>query len=150
MASTRERILEACKARLDHVVPPAWFADYGDLVVLLGEVTDLGPDDPPTAIAIVPGEDAIRRQGLKFLITLPIEMQAVVRVDLDDPHTKAEELLASIKRAFELEDLTLGGLITRDSIQRLPTRVLPREPGMTSVGVGVTYSVDYQETWGVP
>lgn len=147
--STRQRILEACQARLQAVQTPEWVAPFADLLVLLGEVTDLGPDDP-AAIAIVPGEDVTRRQGLKFLITLPIELQALVRADLDEPHAKGEELLARIKRAFELEDLTLGGLITRDSIQRLSTRVLPREPGLMTVGVGVTYAVDYQETWGAP
>lgn len=145
-SSTRLRILEAIRARLRAVT----VGQIEDTYVFLGEAPDLGPDDPDIAIAILPGEDAVRRQGQKFLITWPIEIQALVKVDLDEPHVKAEELLADIKQAFELEDLTLGGLVTRDSMQRQPTRIVPREAGMTTVGVGVTYTVDYQETWGAP
>lgn len=149
-ASTRQQILEACQTRLESVPTPAWYAGYDAVLVLLGEVTELGPDDPPAAISIVAGEDLLTRQGGKFLITLPIELQAVVRVDLEDPHAGAEWLLAAIKRAFELEDRTLGGLVTQNSIERLSTRVLPREAGMTTVGVGVTYTVLYEESWGAP
>lgn len=146
-SSTRLRILEAMRARLRRVTVGA----TDDTYVFLGETPDLGPDDPDIAIAIMPGDDAIRRQGDKFLITLPIEIQALVKVELDHAHLKGEELLADIKTAIELDDdRSLGGLVTRDSMQRLTTRVLPRDEGMTSVGLGVTYTVDYQETWGAP
>lgn len=148
--SKRQRILEACKARLSVVETPPYYAGFDEILVLLGEVTELGPDDPPAAISIVAGEDSVTRQGNKFLLTLPIELQAIVRVDIEEPHAQGESLLAGIKRAFELADRTLNGLVTSDSIQRLSTRVLPRESGMTTVGVGVTYTVDYEETWGAP
>jgi len=148
--STRQRILEACLGRLKASTIVARSEGDVSAVVLLGEVVDLGPDDPSEVMAIVAGEDIVRRQGAKFLITLPIELQAVVRVDLDEPHATAERMLADMKRAFELADRTLGGLVTQDSVQRLSTRPLPREMGMSTVGFGVTYTVDYQETWGAP
>lgn len=149
--SLRQRILKACQARLELMVTPPWAPAYdGAVDVLLGEVTDLGPDDPPAMVSVVPGDDDLRRQGDKLLITLPIELQAVVRVDIDDALAHAEELLAAIKRAFELPDRTLGGLVPSNAMERGGTRILPREAGQTTVGLGVTYMVDYQETWGAP
>lgn len=152
--SRRLQILRACEARLRPILD-----DYFDGgIVMLGEVTDLGPDDPPFAITVVPGDDTTKRQGLKFLITMVIDLQAVVRIDIDEPSVKAEHLLADIKRAFELDENALHptdprrlvDLITRDSLQRGSTRVLPRDEGMTSVGLSLAYAVDYQETWGNP
>lgn len=146
----RQRILEACRSRLETISTPEWYAPHGGVLVVLGEMPELGPDDPPAIVAVVAGDDAPRRQGEKFLITLPIELQAVVSVEVDDPYDKAEALLAAIKRAFELPDRTLGGLVPSNTIERGQTRVLPREVGQTTLGLGVTYEVDYQETWGAP
>lgn len=148
--SRRQQILEASVARLAVIQRGNGYAtDAGD-AIQLGEFTELGPDDPAEAIAVVPGEDVTRTQGDKHGITLPLEIQAIARVDLDEPHAAAEAVLADIKRAYEQADRTLGGLLEGKGIRRLVTRTLPREAGMTTVGVGVTYLLDFQETWGDP
>lgn len=147
-ASKRQQILEAVKARLEAIrVADDFNTDAGD-EVQLGEVLDLGPDDPDAAACVVPLDDTTTTQGHKHQVRLPIELQAVVKVDLEEPWVLAEAMLADIKKAFELEDKTLGGLTTE--ITRGATRGLAREPGMTTAGVGVTYTVLYQETWGAP
>ncbi len=148
MASRRQQILEAVKGRLEAIhIADGFETDAGDLVEL-GEVLDLGPDDPKAAICVVPLEDATSTVGYKHQVRLAIELQAVVNVDLDEPWVLAEAMLADIKKAFELTDKTLGGLVTE--ITRGATRGLAREPGTTTAGVGVIYIVLYQETWGAP
>lgn len=137
--SERQRILEAWKARL---------ATTGYLVVL-GEVGELGPDDPDRAIVITVGDDQVKAQGDKLFVTLPVHLSALAKADLDAPWTAIEDVLAAMKAAVETEDHRLGRQLKRE-ITRGTTRTLPREPGSMTVGVAITYDCSYEETWGRP
>jgi hypothetical protein len=74
---------------------------------------------------------------------------ALAKADLDDPYLAVEAVLGDIKRAIELEDRSLGGLVDQ-RFERGRTRPFEREEGSTAVGVIVPYIVPYYESWGAP
>jgi len=148
-ASRRRLILEALKARVEEITVEHGFETDAGLTVFLGETPALGPDDSTTAIAIVIGEEDPRYQGAKFLIRLPLAIQAIARADLDQPWLAVEDVIGDIKRAVELEDRTLGGLVKSD-LERGSVQALEREPGSTTVGAEVVYFAIYSEGWGIP
>lgn len=143
MATPRRAILEALRDRLRQIAPGNGYTTDAGARVEIGIEPELGPDDPVTAIVIVVGDAIPQLQNGGGLVkeTMPMEVQALVRVDVADPLLEAEALLADCQRAVE-GDLTLGGLV-KSQLALGPTRVVPREPGMTTVAVGVTYSA----TW---
>lgn len=153
--STRQRILEVVKARLEAIVegqPSAdgvVFATSAGELVFMNETPALGPDDPDIAIAVVVGDDAPNRTGEHVSLELPLELQAIAKADLEEPWAAAEMVLADIKRAMELRDRTLEGLV-RPRMERGVTRTLEREPGTPVVGVGIAYLCPYIEQWGAP
>jgi|SRR6185369_10136330 len=149
MASNREQVLVAVRARLRAILQAEGFRTNVGQAVFLNEVPDLGPDDPDEIIAMVVGTDQPRYQGMQVFIDLPIEIQAVAKADLDDPYLTVEAVLADVKEAIELEDRTLNGLV-KHQIERGPTRTLPREPGSTTVGVAIMYGFPYTEVYGAP
>lgn len=115
--------------------------------VYIGSTPELGKDDPGEAIAVVLNDDDVTKDTPKTFLTLPVEIQALVRVGPINAWLRMEAILGDIKRAMEIGDRReLGGYPMR----RGPTRTLPREPGSNTAGVGVTYFVDYSETWGQP
>lgn len=148
-ASTREQILEVVLARLRAIAQVDGFSTNAGAAVYLGEAPALGPDDRDVAIVIGIGDDAVRYQGEQLYLDLPLEIGALAKADLSAPYLAAEAVLADIKRAMELTDRTLGGLVKRQ-MERSPTRTLPREPGSTAVGVAITYVCPYTEVWGNP
>jgi hypothetical protein len=149
MASNRESILAALLARVGAIQIAAGFTSDAGLAVTLGESPLLGPDDPDVAIAILVNDDDPKYQGMQIMIRLPVSIQALANPNLADPWLAVEALLGDIKRAVELEDRTLGGLVKRQ-IERGPTRTVLREPGSTVVGAQVTYICPYTECWGNP
>jgi hypothetical protein len=149
MATRRERILGEFVARLQTIRTENGYATDAGALILLGDVVALGPDDPPAAIAIVPQDDRPRFQGMQHFLEWPIEVQAIVTPDLDKAWLSVEAIVGDIKRAVETDDRTLAGLVPR-TIERGTTRVLPRDPGVSVVGAGVTYLVPYAESWGNP
>jgi hypothetical protein len=149
MSTVRQHILEALKGRVEAIQVVDGFATDAGLSVFLGERPRLGPDDPEIAIAIVVFDDVVKSQGRKYFIALPVGICALARADLDAPWTSVEAILGDLKKAVELEDLTLGGLL-RANFERGSTRTLDRESGTTTVGAMVTYELQYSETWGKP
>lgn len=145
----RQAIVEALVARLEAIRSDDEFETDAGQAVFVGETPQLGPDDPNEAIAISIGDDEVRYQGENVFLVLPVTIEALVKGDLDRPYLTAERVLGDIKRAIELSDRTLGGLVRRQ-IERSVTRTLRREPGMTAVGIGVTYLCPYVEAWGAP
>lgn len=126
--------------------------DAGVLVVL-GEAPQLGPDDPDTAIAIVPGEEQTRWVREHVFVRLPIDVQAVVKSDLTNLATAwwtVEQVIADIKRAVETSDRMLDRLLPPPGLERALTRALQREPGLTTIGAAVTYLTEFGEVWGDP
>jgi len=148
-ASRRRLIMEAIKARVSEISVTHGFETDAGLTVFLGETPQLGPDDPQTAIAIVVGDEEPQYQGAKFLIRLPLALQALARADLDQPWLAVEDVIGDLKRAVELEDRTLGGLVKSD-LERRSVVAMEREPGSTTVGAEVTYLFTYSESWGAP
>lgn len=148
-ASRRRKILEAIKTRLGAIRVSSGFATDAGLMVFLNEAPALGPDDPSTAIVILVGVDTPMWQGETMLLRLPLEIQAIAKADIDAPWLAVEDVLGDIKKAVELADRTLGGLVRRQ-IDRGPTQTLQREPGSEYVGLSILYTAPYKEAWGSP
>jgi len=148
-AARRQQILEAIQTRLQAIRVGGGYNTDAGLAVYLGESPVLGPDDPDVAIAIVPIDDAVDAQVKGLLIALPVEIEALAKADLAEPWVAVEQILQDIKRAHELEDRTLGGLLS-SAFERGTTRSLPRQPGSTTVGAGIGYLCRYKEAWGNP
>jgi hypothetical protein len=149
MSTRRYAILAALKARVEQITRSRRFETDAGLSVFLGERPMLGPDDPETAIAIVVFDDVLKAQGTKLFMVLPVGICAIAKADLDESWAAIEAVLGDIKTAVELEDRTLGGLL-RGPFERGQTRTIDRETGTTTVGVMVTYELQYSETWGAP
>lgn len=154
MASLRQALLEQLyRARLQAIQIADGYATDAGSHVFLGEAPIFGTDDPPAAIAIVVGDDELlKAQGKAIFIRLPVEIQCLATVErerLSEPWAVIEEMLGDVKKAMEQDDELLHGNDKR-TLARGVTRVLPREPGTTSVGAGITYTLGYQELWGQP
>lgn len=153
--SQRVRILEALVERLQAVrangqaASGATYETDAGLAVYVGERPELGESDPAVAVAVLPQEDDTEAIGqqLAFMVRLPVAIEAIASVELDQPYLAAVAVVADIKRAIEGER-TLGGLVSE--IRRGATAVVPREPGTTTVGVAVTYQLTFKEPWGNP
>lgn len=147
--SRRQLILEAIKGRLEAIKKSDGFQTDAGCNVFLHEAPAFGPDDPQSGIAIVVADDAVGWQGANLAIGLQVELQAFSDTSLTRCWEECEAILSDIKRAMELEDRRFGGLI-KPELVRGSTRTLPREPGTTTVGVGVSYGMTYVEVWGHP
>ena len=144
----REDVISTFAERLAEIQTANGFFTDAGLQLFIDEVPTLGPDDPPVAIAIGIGEDRVPyNQNEKILVQLPIDVSAIVRVDVVDGWRQREWILADIKKALETPERTLGGLIP-DRMRRTSTKSMRREPGSTVMGASVTYTFDYGEPWG--
>lgn len=135
--------------RLEVITRRAGFTTDAGRQVYLNEAPPLGPDDPEVAIAIAVNDDEPGHQAEKIVIRLPLEIHALARADLERPWLAVERVLGDIKRAMELPDRTVGGLVLRQ-FERGTTRTLEREEGSSTVGAAVTYIFPYAELWGAP
>jgi len=149
MAARRRLILEAIRARLWEIRTVNGFATDAGETVFLGETPELGPDDPEQAIAIVVDDELPAHQGENVFSVMPVVVAALAKADLDEPWLAVEAVLGDIKRAIELEDRTLGGLV-RLRFERGATRTMKREPGSVTVGVAIEYRAPILEKWGSP
>jgi hypothetical protein len=148
--SRRRLIFEVYRDRVSAIRGTNGFATEAGRAVSVGELPNLGPDDPEDAVAIIGGNDDWRQQGKAFFVSWPITVWAVTKASREAPYLALEHTLADIVRAVELDDMTLGGLVYQ-AIRRIPPRLtLPREDGSQVVGVGVTYMHDFKEGWGAP
>jgi hypothetical protein len=143
--SKRELLLDATKALLDAT----------GYQVYLGEAPAFGEDDPDEVIVVMVEPDEVDHKGEGFLVTVPLSIQAVVKagvsaLDFSRAYRSAETVIAAIKRAMEVEDRTLGGLVAWNGLERGSTAPLEREPGSEFVGVSVQYRAPIEEGWGAP
>ena len=143
--SQRERLLDVTKTRLETT----------GYAVYLGEAPAFGEDDPDEVIVVMVEPDEVEHQGEGFLVTVPLSIQAVVKAgvsawDLSRAYRSAETVIAAIKRAMEVEDRTLGGVVAWNGLERGSTAPLEREPGSEFVGVSVQYRAPIEEGWGAP
>lgn len=152
MASKRRDILAALLERLEAIAVDDGFNTDAGARVSLNEVPRFGPDDPDEAIVVVVNEDEASYQGEHIMLRLPIDIQAMAKADPSDAtsaYLTAENILEDVKKAVELPDRTLDGLVKRQ-IERGSTRTMEREPGSPHVGVAITYTIPYTEQWGRP
>lgn len=152
--SKRQEILAAMLSRLEVIRADSGFNTDAGREVFLNEMPSGGEDDPDEAIVMVVEDDEPRLQGEHVLINLPLDIQAIVKAPatsraLRQAYLAAEGVLQDIKRAVELTDRRLGGLV-KWQIDRGTTRTIPREPGSPYVGVAIRYALPYQEQWGRP
>lgn len=145
MPTRRQQILAAVIARLTVIEMANGFQTDAGATVTLGDVVALGPDDPVTVIGVVAEDTQPLRDRMELL---PVDLQAITRADLEQPYVQAEIVIADIAQAMELADRTLGGLVKEMEVGA--TRLLPREPGSTTVGVAVRYELTYVRVWGAP
>ncbi len=146
--SVRLTIITAVRDRLAGISVEAGYRTDVGARVFVNERPDLGPDDPVNAIAMLIGDFDPTYQGVCVYGPLPIEIQALSRAALDDFYVEAERVLADIVQAIETEDRALGGILT-GRIEGGLVRTVPRDPGMTTAGVSITYVFPYRRAWGV-
>jgi hypothetical protein len=148
--SRRRRIVQWYLDHLQDITTEAGFRTDAGQALYVGMLPNLGADkgDPEIAIAVLIGDDALRRHGDKFFITLPIEIHALRIGNRATAWLDVEDILADIKAAVE-GDPTLDGLV-RGDIERGSTSTPEREQGALQVGSKVVYEVPYEEHWGHP
>ena len=151
MATRRQSILETLVARVELILTSNGFDTDAGQKVHFGEIPEIGPDDPAQLIAVVVGveQPLWMQHGLKAQIMLPVSIAAIVNADLSRPYLAVEQVIGDIKRAVELEDRYLGGLL-QWPFERGTVQTLQRESGSTSVGASVSYVFRFEEGWGVP
>ena len=101
------------------------------------------------------GEDDVTYNvNEKILIELPIEVSAIVRVEVANGWRLRERVLGDIKRAIETSDRKFANGTTPETylltaeFRRESTKSLRREAGASVMGSSVTYRVTYGEPWG--
>lgn len=144
-----QAIVEELMARVSQITIANGFETDAGLAVYLGETPALGPDDADQAIAIVMGDQDVTFNREHVRYDWPIDIQALAKADLDSPWITIMQIAGDIKRAVELADRTLGGLVTPWFV-RQTVRTLPREAGSTTVGATVRYVFPVNEIWGTP
>jgi hypothetical protein len=149
VSTKRYDALSELRTRLRTIRAPDGFETDAGQLVFLGEEPVLGPDDPAAAIAIVVGGDEPRYQGQSVVIFLPVEVQAHVRANVDDPWLTIEAVVGDIKKAIET-DHDLGGILLPRGLERGTTRPKDRESGSAYVAAGVEYKLLFREQWGAP
>lgn len=147
--SKRQLILEAIVDRLEAIEPGNDFLTDAGENVYLGFEPPFGPDDPDRAIAVTVDDEQAQRTQANVLSLLPIQIAAIARASIDAPWIAVEEVLADIKRAIELDDRTLGGLLNH-RLERGNTSTLERDEGSETVGAVITYNAQIVEGWGTP
>lgn len=155
MSSTRQRILEALKARAEEITTANGFQTDLGKHVLLGEIPTFGEADPPQVLCILPQEDQVTvMRGRKLILTLPVDFAVIVKTG-QCGWANVEAGIADVKKAVELADATLGGLLRAgnendEGLQRGTTEPLERSSGSAYIGASITYGCQYSEAWGSP
>lgn len=156
MASRRQSILAEAQRRLALILTAGGFQTDAGATVFLGERGVLGDDDGDSAIALVPGDEDLEDNASvgaaagTVVVGLRLQVEALaLRTASRGAQATIEALIADIKTAMEATPLDFGGLLLR-SLQRLPTRALPRQQGSQTVGAAVGYAVWYLEVLGDP
>lgn len=152
--SRREQIIAWVVDALEGISTDNNFRTDAGASLYVGVTPDLSAEsesgDPEAAIALVIGDDDPRQQGGKLQISLPFKVCCLARANSTvDAWQAVEALLADVKEAIEVDDRTLGGLITH-GLTRGSTRTADREPGSKAVGAEIEYMAVYPEAWGEP
>ena len=144
MATRRQQIITEIVSRLQAITKASGFETDAGEHVFVGEIVRFGENDPGSAITVVVGDEATVSQRVKVIYDFTLDIQALFAAQLDDPWERIELTIGDIKRAIELEDRTLGGMVNGNGLSGLE-RV---EPGSSVIGASVTYNDN--DTWGSP
>jgi hypothetical protein len=153
--SKREDALNDLRERLSKISIENGFVTDAGKAIFMGDAPQLGPNDPWAAIAVIVGPDSPETTGGLVRTTVPIEVQAIVRAELEDAVMAAEAVIADIKRAVEIEGIdahrsrSLKGTLPL-GLERGQTTWLRRQDGSTFAGAGITYNASFEERWGQP
>lgn len=149
--SRRQEIIAWVLARLQGISTGAGYQTDAGATVLVNELPEFGENDPTVALVLVVAVDEQDWVGKSFLLKLPLSVMAFVdtdRIDTADAWMKAEELVADIKKALELDDdRRMDGLLA-STFERGEVETVPREPGTSTMGAIVNYKAPYKESWG--
>jgi hypothetical protein len=123
-----------------------------------GYVPQFGENDPKQVIALLVGEDEIASSfhGGKLSIRLPLNVAVIVSPDLKEGHPgeAVELMLADVKEAMELDDNSMGDLLIGGNnvtgLHRGTTEPFERTQGTDAIGVQITYTAPYSESYGRP
>jgi hypothetical protein len=148
--SKRLDALLAIKGRLAQIATSNGYETNAGALVFIGEVVIVGESDPDSALGIVIGDDSLGPQGERVVSSIPIEIQALVKVVDDQPLVTVESVIADIKKAVEQQDRTLGGLLINRGLERRQTKVAPRDPNIPYAAATVGYEMQMFEPWGAP
>jgi len=159
--SRREDALLDLKSRLAWITVQHGYNSDAGQNIFMGEMVVLGPDDPPAALALSIGQDTAETTGGLIRCTVPVEVQAFVPTNIDEPLLALERLIADIKVAVEIEgnDQNTAGDASTDralvgtlptGLNRGTTRPIPRQEGSEVLGVGLEYVLTFEERWGQP
>lgn len=151
----RQQILEALRTRAEAISVGNGFDTNAGATLFLGVIPSLGEGDPGAALAMIPRTDIIDVNSTdKMPIELPVDFIAIAKPSLDEPWVAIEQLLGDVKKAIELDDRTLGGLLrggrNKSGMYRGTTDTLERRSGEEMVGALITYVCPYSECWGEP
>jgi hypothetical protein len=137
------------KARLQDISVSNGYETDAGAHVLVGEEPTFGPDDPTSAIAVSIGTDEPGYQGEHIAVTLPVEVGALVKADVDQPWLTVEQIVGDIKTAVET-DHDLAGILLARGLERGSVKPLERQEGSEYVGAVVEYRLRLKELWGAP
>lgn len=155
MNSKRIGALTELRRRLERITRANDFATDAGQTVFLGEAPGLGHHDPEVAIAVVVGDSTEAHRGMSDVIesVVVVSLQAFARsapAHKVDPFLAAEDVVADIKRAVELEDRSLEGWCLSTGMSRGAVRPARRMEGSEYVGAAVDYVLTFEERWGHP
>ena len=137
MATRRQDIIDEVISRVSAITKTNGFSTNAGRNVYVGEIVKLGENEPDSAIAIVIGNETTVSQRVKVIYDLDIEIQALVKAQLDQPWTLAEVMIGDIKKAVELEDRRLGGAVNgsgTNGLERAGASVINPGAGVESGG----------------
>jgi hypothetical protein len=147
--TARAAALTVLKSRLEGITVDDGYATDAGQLVFIGEQPVLGPDDPEASVAIVIRDDSAMYNGENVTVSLPVEVQANVKVSASDPWATMEAVLGDIKQAVE-QDHNLSGTLVARGLTRGSTKPQDREAGSGFIGVSVEYFLMFSEKWGAP
>src|SRR4051812_35872852 len=138
--SIRKRVLAELVSRLSLVTTVNGYQTDAGLLLDVGVLRHLGPDDPDAAIAVLPLDEVTGSQAGRVVSDWPIEVIAVANAsdNRETPWLLVEDVLADIRRAVELPDIDdrrFNGLIRHPGIEVGTAKTFGRDSASDIVAV---------------
>lgn len=147
----RLRILYALRERLRVINQAAgYYTDVGRDVRL--DRRDPDYEEAPLCHLYFETGEVSAAQNERTRIGQPVTIVAVAKLKSNEPEELGEFLLADIQRAIELDDRTLGGLLSRaaEGLQPVAFEISMPDSGSDIVAAAISYAAPYIRTSGDP